>query len=127
MFLKSSASLCYKFLLAFYRRYLHLRCLWIFDLKQKQKFTAIHHYIPIYHHIVHTGVKQHVLLHLHVLVLQKILGLKQLQENTCRRTVQVFIKLTGYKIIQRLPNILRKWLILYDKLCRHIPKHAFFV
>ena len=35
-----------------------------------------------------------------------------------------FLKLQAVRIIQRFPRI-RKWLILYDKFCRHILKYVF--
>ena len=70
-FIKIRASLYYRFPLVlvlfvkfvFYQQYFPLRCSWICEVKQKVNYTGIYHDIPIYHHIVHIGVKQHILLH----------------------------------------------------------------
>ena len=36
------------------------------------------------------------------------------------------MKVAVVRIIQRFPRIFRKWLILYEKICRHILKRASF-
>ena len=80
-------------------------------------YTIVYQYTIILFILGRNSIFCHISRKCHQKVLQKIFA----------ERAAFLLNLLVVRIIQKSSNIYRKWLILYDKFCRQIQKHAFFL